>query len=51
LPEDLENQLLNFQWFVIRLRQQNEYPLGMIANMNDTPVYFDMADSLTVNPK
>ncbi|CAG8852745.1 10234_t:CDS:2, partial [Gigaspora margarita] len=51
LPEDLENQLLNFQRFVIRLRQQNKYPLGMIANINETPVYFDMAGSLIMNPK
>ncbi|CAG8799192.1 2542_t:CDS:2, partial [Gigaspora rosea] len=47
LPEDLENQLLNFQQFVICLCQQNKYPLGMITNMDETPVYFDMAGSLT----
>ncbi|CAG8730675.1 2939_t:CDS:2, partial [Gigaspora rosea] len=37
--------------FVIRLRQKNNYPLEMIANMNVTLVWFDMAGGLTVNPK
>ncbi|CAG8785784.1 3831_t:CDS:1, partial [Racocetra fulgida] len=51
LPEDLENQLLNFQRFVIRLRQKNDYPLEMIANIDKTPVYFDMVGAMTVNTK
>lgn len=51
LPKDLEDQLLSFQRFVIRLRQKNEYPLNMIANMDETPVWFDMAGSLTVDSK
>ncbi|CAG8796945.1 15902_t:CDS:2, partial [Cetraspora pellucida] len=29
LPDDLENKLLKFQQFVIRLCQKNNYPLGM----------------------
>ncbi|CAG8734339.1 2634_t:CDS:2, partial [Gigaspora rosea] len=48
---DLKNQLLNFQRFVICLRQKNNYPLEMIANMDKTPVWFDMASGLTVNLK
>ncbi|CAG8454493.1 5769_t:CDS:2, partial [Scutellospora calospora] len=48
---DLENQLLNFQQFVIRLYQKNDYPLEMIANMDETPVYFDIAGAMTVNTK
>jgi len=50
LPKDLEEKLLSFQRFIIRLRQKNDYPLGMIANMDETPVCFDMAGDLTVNP-
>ena len=49
LPRDLEDQLLSFQRFVIRLRQKNEYPLSLIANMDETPVWFDMAGNLTVD--
>ncbi|CAG8845586.1 839_t:CDS:1, partial [Gigaspora margarita] len=37
--------------FVICLHQKNNYPLEMIANIDKTPVWFDMADGLTVNPK
>ncbi|CAG8717595.1 22244_t:CDS:1, partial [Gigaspora rosea] len=42
LPVDLEDKLLEFQQFVIHLCQKNDYPLGMIANMDETPVWFDM---------
>ncbi|CAG8805347.1 34613_t:CDS:2 [Gigaspora margarita] len=48
---DLEDKLLKFQQFVIRLRQKNDYLLGMIANMDKTPVWFDMMGNLTVNPR
>ncbi|CAG8439124.1 3348_t:CDS:2 [Scutellospora calospora] len=51
LPEDLEDKLLDFQWFVICLRQKNDYPLEMIANMDETPVWFDIVGGLTVNSK
>ncbi|CAG8821598.1 19485_t:CDS:2, partial [Gigaspora margarita] len=51
LTVDLKENLLNFQQFVIHLRQKNEYLLKMIANMNETLVWFDMAGSLTINPK
>ncbi|CAG8841519.1 22884_t:CDS:2, partial [Gigaspora margarita] len=51
LLEDLKNQLLNFQRFVIRLRQKNDYPLEMIANMNETSVWFNIVGGLTVNLK
>ncbi|CAG8800910.1 6143_t:CDS:1, partial [Gigaspora rosea] len=51
LPRDLEDQLLSFQWFVIHLLQKHEYPLGMIANMDEMPIWFNMAGSLTVDSK
>ncbi|CAG8836962.1 4384_t:CDS:2, partial [Gigaspora margarita] len=51
LPRDLEDQLLSVQQFVIRLYQKYEYPLGIIANMNEMPIWFDMAGSLIVDSK
>ncbi|CAG8826111.1 109_t:CDS:2, partial [Gigaspora margarita] len=42
LPVDLEDKLLKFQQFVIYLCQKNDYPLGMIANMDETLVWFNM---------
>ena len=50
LPKDLEEKLLSFQRFIICLHQKNDYPLGMIVNMDETPVCFDMTGDLTVNP-
>jgi len=50
MPEDLQDKLLNFQRYIIHLREKNEYPLNYIANMDETPVFFDMAGDLTVNP-
>ncbi|CAG8735901.1 5657_t:CDS:2, partial [Gigaspora rosea] len=37
--------------FVIRLCQKNDYLLEMIANMDETLVWFDIAIGLTINPK
>ncbi|CAG8692848.1 12627_t:CDS:2 [Cetraspora pellucida] len=51
LPDDLKNKLLKFQQFVIRLCQKNNYPLGIIANMDEIPVWFDIVGNLTVNPR
>ncbi|CAG8829084.1 12987_t:CDS:1, partial [Cetraspora pellucida] len=51
LPDDLKNMLLKFQQFVIRLCQKNNYLLGMIANMDEMPVWFDMVGNLTVNSR
>ncbi|CAG8751711.1 644_t:CDS:1, partial [Acaulospora morrowiae] len=48
LPKDLEEKLLNFQRYIIRLRQDKNFPLSHIANMDETPVWFDMSGNLTV---
>lgn len=48
LPKDLEEKLLNFQQYIIRLRHLKDFPLSHIANMDETPVWFDMAGELTV---
>ena len=51
LPEDTEEKLEEFRRFVIRLRTQYNYDLNSIFNMDETPVWFDMAGNLTINNK
>ncbi|KAL1445508.1 hypothetical protein MTO96_044982 [Rhipicephalus appendiculatus] len=48
LPEAYEDKLVEFQRYVIRLRQQHGYMLGQIGNADETPVWFDMPSSTTV---
>ena len=50
MPEDLEEKLLNFQWYIIRLHEEKNFSLSCIANMDETSVFFDMAGDLTINP-
>jgi hypothetical protein len=51
LPEDLEDKVLGFQRYVIRMRKIREYTLGQIGNMDETAVYYDMAGSHTLHTK
>ena len=51
LPEDIEQKLDEFRRFVIRLRTQYNFDLNSIFNMDETPVWFDMAGNMTVNNK
>lgn len=51
LPADLEHKILNFQRYVIRARQRHDYPLALIGNMDETPVYFDLPGNRTVNKR
>jgi hypothetical protein len=51
LPEQLEESLESFYRFVIRLRIKNSIELCNIFNMDETPVWFDMAGNFTVNQK
>ena len=51
LPSDFGEKLLSFQRFVINLRKKHSYPLDQIGNADQTPVYFDMPTSVTVNRK
>uniref|UniRef100_A0A3Q3FBL7 HTH CENPB-type domain-containing protein n=1 Tax=Labrus bergylta TaxID=56723 RepID=A0A3Q3FBL7_9LABR len=48
---DFREKLLSFQRFVIKLRKKHSYPLHQIGNADQTPVYFDMPTSVTVNKK
>ena len=40
-----------FHQFVNRLRLEKSYELKNILNMDETPVWFDMASNFTINPK
>lgn len=51
LPSDFSEKLIKFQQYVIRLRKQYSYLLGQMGNADQTPVYFDMPSSVTVNKK
>ena len=48
MPADLEEKLLNFQRYVIQLCHMKNYLLSNIANMDETPVWFDMAGDLMI---
>ena len=49
LPDEFEEKILSFQRNVIRLREQNKYPLDHIGNMDETPLNFDMPLSRTID--
>ena len=51
LGKDYANKLTKFQRFVIKKRQQNNYQLQCIGNMDETPVYMDMLPHSTYNKK
>ena len=49
LPKQTEELLENFHQFVFRLRIEKSYEMCNIFNMDETPVWFDMAGNFTVN--
>ena len=49
LPEDLAEKITEFQRFVIKLRKRHDYSMVNIANMDETPTWFDMPSSKIVN--
>ena len=49
LPTQLTETLNNFQQFVNRLRAEKSYELTNILNMDETPVWFDMAGNFTID--
>ena len=49
LPDDLEEKITSFQSFVIGARRSKNYSLVNIGNMDETPVWFDMPTSKTVD--
>ena len=51
LPDDYEEKIVRFHHFVINLRKDYNYPLHVIANMEETPLTFDMPPNRTINDK
>jgi hypothetical protein len=51
LPEELHDKIQAFQRYVIRQRTATAFPLNRIGNMDETPMYFDMQSSQTVDTK
>ena len=51
LPNQTQKLLESFNQFVNDLRIKKSFGLKNILNMDETPVWFDMAGALTVNPK
>ena len=51
LPADLEEKIARFRQDVCYIRINGDFDYDLIANMDETPVYFDMVPSRTVDRK
>ena len=51
LPSDLENKIAQFRQVVHEMRLNGDFEYDLIANMDETPVFFDMVPSKTVDTK
>ena len=51
LPAQLENKIECYLTQVRAFRARHQYPLELIINMDETPMYFDMLPGRTVNKK
>jgi hypothetical protein len=49
LPDACEGKLVSFQKYALKVRQQHGYLLGQIGNADQTLVFLDMLESITVN--
>ena len=49
LPHELDEKVLSFQKYVIARRKFFEFPLSRIGNMDETPMFFYMPGTRTVN--
>ncbi len=49
LPQNLTDSLLLFQSEVITTRKQYTYPIGLIGNMDQTPVYFESIGNYSID--
>ncbi|KAH8035531.1 hypothetical protein HPB51_006287 [Rhipicephalus microplus] len=49
--EEYDEKLHSFQRFILNLRRNNGYLLGQIGNADQTPLYFDMPGTTTVEKK
>ena len=51
LPDKSQEKLENFYQFVKNLRIEKSFGLGNILNIDEIPVWFDIAGVYTINPK
>ena len=51
LPSDLECRVFTFHEEVKTERQKHDFPKELIGNMDETPLYFDMVPSRTLEKK
>ena len=49
LPAELDEKVMAFHRFVLTQRKRNNYDLSQIANMDETPMCFDMVPSRSVD--
>ena len=48
---ELDDRMQAFLRYVIRIRQRRHYPLSMIGNMDEIPVYVDIPGNYTLERK
>lgn len=51
LPRDLENKIAEFRRNLLHIRENGDFQFDYIGNMDETPAYFDMVPSKTVDRK
>ncbi|GBC35288.1 pogo transposable element with KRAB domain [Rhizophagus irregularis DAOM 181602=DAOM 197198] len=49
LPSQTNEALKNFQEFIIRLKTEKLFELSNILNIDETPIWFDMAGNFTID--
>ena len=49
LPDDYEEKIVRFHRYIIDRRKEHNFPLHLIANMDETALTFDMPPNRTVN--
>ena len=46
---DYEEKIVQYQRFIIKQRRAHSYPLHLVANMDESPIQFDMPSNRTVS--
>lgn len=49
LPQDLEDKMLSFQSYLLKKRKMHDFEVAQIGNMDETPTFFDMPGSKTID--
>ena len=49
LPDDYKEKIVRFHRYIIDRSREHNFPLHLIANMDETPLTFDMPPNRTVN--